>query len=338
MNPRERILNTLRFQPVDRPAFDLMEGILWPEIMDYFQKQHGLATADEVIEFLDPDIRWTTITYTVSPEETGHVQLDSGIYSEPVSVGPLYDATQVAEVEKFNWPEHSFWKVPDVRAARARFPQYALALLAWKPLFLTACDIFGMEGALTKMLTHPQVFEAAIARKHAINMQLFERCMQVADDVCDIFWIGDDFAGQHSLLMNPKLWRKLIKPYLAEEVQLARSHGLVVLYHSCGAVSAVLDDLLEIGISGLGVFQTSASGMDPHTIAKRFGGRFAFYGGIDVQTLLSFGTPAEVEAQVKTNLEAFAGCGGYILSNSHRIDTIRGENLEAMFRAVKAAG
>ena len=335
MNPRERILKTLRFEPVDRLPFDLMEGILWPEIMSYFKNQHGLTTHDEVIAFLDPDIRWTTITWQGPLETPRRVQPDSGIYSEPVAVGPLYEATRLEEVERFPWPRADDWEVPEVRMARERFPDYAIALLAWKPLFLTACDVFGMEGALTKMLTHPHVFEAAIARKHAINMDLFERAMQAADGFCDIFWIGDDFSGQHSLLMNPKLWRKLIKPYLAEEVQLARSHGMAVLYHSCGAVSAVLDDLFEIGVNGLGVFQTSAAGMDPQTIAARFGGRLAFYGGIDVQTLLSFGTPEQVEEQVKSNLRAFSGCGGYILANSHRIDTIRGENLTAMFRAAR---
>lgn len=335
MNARERILKTLRFEPVDRAPYDLIEGILWPEIMDYFNAKHGLKSHEEVIEFLDPDIRWTAITYQGPPEAPGHVQPNSGIYSEPVAIGPLYEATRVAEVEAFPWPEPGWWQVPDVPAVRSRFPDYALALLAWKPLFLTACDIFGMEGALTKMLTHPQVFEAAIARKHAINMALFERSLQAAQGVCDIFWLGDDFAGQQNLLMHPKLWRKFIKPYLAEEVALARSHGLAVLYHSCGAVSAVLEDLIEIGVNGLGVFQTSAAGMDVGTIARRFGGRMVFYGGIDVQQLLSYGTPEEMALRVQENVQAFSGCSGYIVANSHRIDTIRGENLEVMCRAAR---
>jgi uroporphyrinogen decarboxylase len=72
--------------------------------------------------------------------------------------------------------------------------------------------------------------------------------------------------------------------------------------------------------------------MDAESIAKRFGGQMVFYGGIDVQQLLSYGTPEEVAQRVQDNLHAFAGCGGYIVANSHRIDTIKGENLEVMCR------
>ena len=79
-----------------------------------------------------------------------------------------------------------------------------------------------------------------------------------AGQSCDICWLGDDYASQTGMLMRPDLWRRYIKPYLAEEVQLARKHGLYVLFHSCGAVRPILPDLIEIGVNALEVFQTSA--------------------------------------------------------------------------------
>jgi uroporphyrinogen decarboxylase len=189
-----------------------------------------------------------------------------------------------------------------------------------------------MEGALIKLLTNPKVFEAAIQQIHSINMDILERSLKPAKGVCDICWLGDDFAGQQSLLMNPKLWRKYIKPYLAEEVGLARDYGMAVLFHSCGSVRPVLMDLLEIGVNGLGVFQTTAANMDVDSIASEFGGKMVFYGGIDVQQLLSFGSIYDVEACVRANVAAFSPYGGYIVANSHRVSTIKGENLVAMCR------
>jgi uroporphyrinogen decarboxylase len=109
-----------------------------------------------------------------------------------------------------------------------------------------------------------------------------------------------------------------------------------VLFHSCGAVREILPDLIDIGVGALLVFQTTAVGMDVPSMVRDFGGRLAFYGGIDIQQLLSFGTPEEVKATVRRNVEAFSECGGYIVANSHHgVTTIKGENIEAMCAAAR---
>jgi uroporphyrinogen decarboxylase len=334
MKPRERIMRTLGFQPVDRSPFDLMEGMLWPEIIDYFSNKYGFSTYDQIVELIDPDIRWVHLNYH-GPQQTYRNRVGDIVYSQYIADDPLSQATTAKEVLGYTWNDPSWWDIPDVAAARKRFPDHALAFLFWKPYFLNACEVFGMEGALVKMLTMPQVFEAMIKRQHEVNMEILTRSLEAVEGFCDIFWMGDDIASQQSLLMNPNLWRKFIKPYLAQEVQMARGKGLYVLYHSCGSVRAVLPDLLEIGINGLGVFQTTARGMDAESIASEFGGKMVFYGGIDVQQLLSFGTEKEVEDTVKSHVRAFAPYGGYIVSNCHRIETIRGENLEAMCNAAR---
>jgi uroporphyrinogen decarboxylase len=138
------------------------------------------------------------------------------------------------------------------------------------------------------------------------------------------------------MLISPDCWRKLIKPYLAQQVRTLRDSGMFVMYHSCGSVRPILHDLIEIGVNALLVFQTNARGMDVESIAREFGGRLAFYGGIDVQYLLSFGSEEEVKSTVAKNIRAFESCGGYIVANSHHgLATIRGDNLETMFAAAK---
>jgi len=139
------------------------------------------------------------------------------------------------------------------------------------------------------------------------------------------------------MLMNPELWRRYIKPYLAKQVRLAREHGLYVLFHSCGSIRPILGDLIDIGVNAHLVFQTTAADMDAESIAREFGGRLAFYGGIDVQQLLSFGSPAQVAATVQANVRAFADHGGYVVANSHHnVKTIKGANVLAMFEAARA--
>ena len=61
--PRERVLATFRFEPADRVPYDLMEASVWPELMDYFREERGLADANDVYDFLDVDCRWTAMDY-----------------------------------------------------------------------------------------------------------------------------------------------------------------------------------------------------------------------------------------------------------------------------------
>ena len=140
-------------------------------------------------------------------------------------------------------------------------------------------------------------------------------------------------------MLSPEHWRRFIRPYLAEEVRLARESGLMVVYHSCGAVRPVLSDLIDIGVNALIVFQTTARGMEPASIAREFGGRMVFYGGVDAQNLLSYGSNEDVERAVFENVRAFANRGGYVVANSHHgVGSIRGDNILAMCRAARKAG
>lgn len=339
MTPRERILRTLRFEPTDRAPFDLMEGCVWTELEDDFRARHGCQDGAQVIEFLDPDFRWVGME-DVGPQHeaaAAPAAATEKTYSAQVTEGPLGGAQTVAEVEVYQpfHPEHL--RPGDFAAARRRWPDYALvATPGWVPLFWGACQAFGMETALIHMASEPKLFEAFVRCRHERYMDLLRRVAAAARGVCDLCWLGDDYASQQALIMGPELWRRRIKPFLAEQVRLLREHDLFVIFHSCGAVRDILPDLCDIGVNAHLVFQTTAAGMAAKSIAREFGGKLAFYGGIDIQQLLSFGTVVEVAATVRANLRAFEKCSGYIVANSHHsVATIKGENIEAMCRAAR---
>ena len=336
MTSRERVLRTLQFEPTDRAPYDLFEGEIWPTLMDYFRHEHGLEDRDQVHDFLGTDFRWIERRY-LGPEQITKAGGEPMVFSQEVAKGPLAGAETIAEVEAYEWPDPAWWQPGDYAAARQRWPEHALVFLpGCRYIFWSACQAFGMEAAMLKMLTAPKLFDAFVRCQHEFNMDMFFRNVKAARGHCDICYLGDDFASQQSMLISPDLWRKHVKPYLAEEVRLARDHGMVVFYHSCGAVRPILADLIDVGVNALLVFQTSAVGMDAESIAREFGGRLAFCGGIDVQRVLSYGTPEQVQAAVEANVRAFADCGGYIVANSHHgIDTVRGENIVAMCNAAK---
>jgi len=343
MTHRERVLAAFEFGAIDRPAYDLMEQQVWPELLAFFQREYGLRDGWEVLAFLDTDFRWAWMQCSgpaQAPPAEGLPEGWGGTYADALYERRLARAETVAEVEGHPWPDPAWWSPPDLRAFREQWPDHALVVSpGWMPLFCSACDAFGMENTLVKMALQPEIIEAFVRRQHAFYMDILTRTVRAAQGHIDICWLGDDYASQEALIMGPERWRRFIKPYLAEQVGVVREHGLLVLFHSCGAIRAIIPDLIEMGVNGLLVFQTSAAGMDPESIAQEFGGRIAFYGGIDCQQLLTFGTTEDVRDEVRRNLKAFGECGGYIIANSHHgIANIRGENIVAMCEAAREAG
>jgi uroporphyrinogen decarboxylase len=197
--------------------------------------------------------------------------------------------------------------------------------------------VFGMERAMITMLTEPELYHAFAIKQKEYLLEYIRLALKAgAAECCDFFWTGDDFASEKTLLLSPADWRRLVKPYLREAFDLAKAAGMRTLFHSCGAVSEVYPDFIEIGVdSHIGV-QTSADGMEIGRLARDFGGRIVIFGGVDAQTTLVSGTPEQVRDQVLANIEAFADCGGYVVSNSHHgLPDMPGENIYAMARGAR---
>jgi uroporphyrinogen decarboxylase len=107
------------------------------------------------------------------------------------------------------------------------------------------------------------------------------------------------------------------------------------MFHTCGAVSEIIPDLIECGIDVLDPVQASAAGMAPESLAARFRGRIAFHGGISTQTLLPHGTPGAVRAEVRRTIAAL-GPTGYICGpDQWMMADIPVENMMAMYEAVR---
>ncbi|MCP4304386.1 MAG: hypothetical protein GY788_05810 [bacterium] len=164
-----------------------------------------------------------------------------------------------------------------------------------------------------------------------------ENALEACGDNVDIVFFGDDLAGQSAPLFDPVLYCQLVKPRHARMIEaVKRKADIKLLYHSCGAVSQMIDDLIDIGVDALNPVQVAADGMEPASLKKRFGDRIAFWGGIDTQRVLPFGTPAEVAAEVDRVIDILGEGGGYVLNSVHNIQNdISVANIVALFDAAR---
>ena len=119
---------------------------------------------------------------------------------------------------------------------------------------------------------------------------------------------------------------------MRELCTLIKSYGVYIAFHSCGAVSEVISDFMELGIDILFPIQPKAKGMDAAALKSAFGKNLVFYGGIDVQEILPFGSVSDVRSEVRRVSDIMGREGGYILSSAHTIlRDFPVENIVAMY-------
>lgn len=137
----------------------------------------------------------------------------------------------------------------------------------------------------------------------------------------DIMAIGDDYGMQDRMILSPGIWRKYIKSRYKKEIEDIKSkyNHIKWFHHSCGSIFPIINDLIDIGVDILNPIQPKAKDMEPKHLKNNFGDRITFHGGIDIQELLPFGTPIDVEKEVKRRLDILSENGGYIIAPSHNI-------------------
>lgn len=106
----------------------------------------------------------------------------------------------------------------------------------------------------------------------------------------------DDWGSQNSLLISPKLWREFYKPLYKDYCDILHSRGKYVFFHSDGNIEAIYPDLIEIGVDAV---NSQLFCMDMEKLGNLYEGKITFWGEIDRQYILPFGTTEEVRAAVR---------------------------------------
>ncbi len=199
----------------------------------------------------------------------------------------------------------------------------------------------GLENWLMDTATQPEFCEALLDQTLKFWLDWFRVFLDEVGDLVDVIMIGDDLAGQTGPLFRPDFYRSVVKPRQKQLAQYIRSRTEAkVWYHTCGACTEYIPDLMDNGIDVLNPVQISATGMEPSDLKARFGDQLAFWGGaIDSQHVLPSATPDVIREHVRRNLEAFKPGGGYVFNNVHNIQAgIPPENILALYNAAYEFG
>lgn len=120
------------------------------------------------------------------------------------------------------------------------------------------------------------------------------------------FW--DDWGTQQALMIDPHQWRKLFKPLYRRQFALCRELGLHVFFHSCGQVTEIVNDLIEIGVDMLNLSQMT---LYMEEVASIGAGRTCFACPVDLQRTL-YTDRTTIKNQIARLIKLFGNGGGII--------------------------
>jgi uroporphyrinogen decarboxylase len=201
----------------------------------------------------------------------------------------------------------------------------------------------GFENFFCDMIENRALAEALLDLICDIKMKYWGRALELLGENVLIVSEADDLASQDRCLVSPRMYREILKPRHTRLFSFIKTQArapVKIFYHSCGAVSDLIPDLIEAGIDILNPVQVSATGMDSKELKKRFGNDITFYGGgVDTQHVLPRGTPREVRDEVHRRIDDFAPGGGFIFNTVHNIQAdVPPENIMAMWEALQEFG
>ena len=194
----------------------------------------------------------------------------------------------------------------------------------------------GFEGWFMDFALNREFITSLMDRILEMNLRISERFLDEVGEYVDIVWMADDVATKTGSMVSPKDYRELIKPRHKKIFDLVKEKtNAKIWFHSCGNISGLLDDFIEIGIDIINPVQVSAEGMDTKALKERFGDRIVFWGAVDTTFVLPNGSPDDVRVEVRKRIGDLGHGGGYVLAPVHNIQyDVPSENICAMYDEV----
>lgn len=370
MNSRERVLAALSCKPVDRLPIDFCghnDTAIHRQAYERLRAYLGLPAdtpkkasfcqgtvyaAEEILLRYQVDTR---AVYLPVSEDEGELQPDGGylytwddgsVWRKPPG-GLYYDIWQPAlpgpltsrAIATMPWPMPTAVELTALGESARRLreeTEYAVVLSGFLIMPATHLWIWrGFEQWSIDTLTDTAGWQAMTEAYMERALAQAGVILRAAGPYIDAAYIiGDDLATQRGPWLQPSFYRKYIKPYHQRAMDFVRARTEAkIIFHMCGAAREFLPDLIDIGVDAINPVQTSAVGMDPAELKRDFGDHVAFWGGVDTQKVLPFGTPKDVWEEVQQCIQTL-GPTAYVLASCHNIQVdVPPENIDTMFKA-----
>ncbi len=351
MESKVRMINALERKPIDRLP------VTTHHVMDYFLKNYmenksvdaffeetgldpivwvheakvpeeGMFFADYVLQSDDwrvtlediPDPEYKTVRYTIeTPKKTLTMVKQCNEYTcwvaehlvkekRDIDIIAAYAPMELCDVKKVNAIADKTGNKALIRGMIPSFPVFGQPG-CWQD---AAC-LFGIEPLIMETFDDPKWV-------HAFLEILLHRKMTYVESLAgakfDLIELGGGDAS--STVISPKLLDDFVVPYDRQIIQRAKALDQRIVYHTCGGMMPILEQLAEMQPTALETFTPIGMGgdVDLAEAKRRIGDRVAMIGGFDQGKYFLHATEEEVRAAVRQCFQEAGQNSGFILSPS----------------------
>jgi len=335
MTSYERVARTL-----DRKPVDVLPACIspWGATVERWKREGHIREDEDVFEHFGQDLRtggWLNSVADldfkpVTIEETEETILTLDGNGAKLRRHKLHDSTpehvDFTVKDRRGWEERIKPHLVDLDRRRIPFEGYREAkrfaaekqrFFCWAGVapFEQIHPVCGHEYMLMGMADDPEWVKDMVmtyARMTIVHLET----LFAEEGKPDGMFFFEDMGFKHRPFMSPAMYREIIQPGHKLLFDYAHSLGCKVIVHSCGYVEPLVPGLIEAGMDCLQAMEVKA-GMDLPTLFERFGDRIAFYGGLDVRTLIA-NDRAAIDAELEKKVTpVMKGGGGFIVHSDH---------------------
>ncbi len=273
MTSREIVRRTIRFEGAERLPYSLTET---------YGSDFGSVSMDPSVDARPP----------IGSDEWGAVW-------ENIGVSNLGEVRQPALED---WSSFDKMHIPDITSPSrwtamdgVRKREGERFLIAGGVSLYERCHfIRGLENTWIDIYEAPDKLEQLIDILVDMNLYAISRYAEAGADA--IMW-PDDWGLQNRLMISPEAFREIWKPRYRRVYEAAHDAGLFTFLHSCGDITEILEDLIEIGLDVIQMDQQENMGVE--RLGNEFGGRITFWCPVDIQNTMVSGSEEEIRSYAR---------------------------------------
>jgi len=334
MTGRERVTSCLKFEKVDRVPRDL-----WtlPAVILFQHEEYERMVEKYPLDIARPQLSpgWGEDVVQAC-SKVGTYKDDWGSMwqvGEPGVIGEVKKAAldDWTKLDSYTLPWHLIEERNDpspINRSCEESDLFMLSDVAARP-FERIQFVRGTENVFMDLAWGTTKIRKLIEMVHDYYMKDVESwCKTSVDGVLFM----DDWGTNNALLISPLMWREIFKPLYKDYCSIIHSYGKYAFFHSDGYTQDVFGDLVEVGIDAV---NSQLFRMDIEELGRRYRGKTTFWGEIDRQHILPFGTTEEVHNAVMRVRNALDVGNGGVIAQCEWGKNNPTENIEEVFRSWK---
>lgn len=195
-------------------------------------------------------------------------------------------------------------------------------------------DLVGFQYLAYLQADDLELFAELYRKIGDLMVEIWAVFLERYGDAFAICRFGDDLGFKTNTLVSPKVIRQHVLPQYKRVIDLIKSTGKPFLWHSCGKIFSIMDDVIALGINAKHSNEDTIAPFDEWI--SLYGDRIGLLGGIDVD-LLCQKQPVEIVDEVLEKGKRFrAAARGYALGSGNSIpDYVPVEGYLAMIEAAR---